>query len=345
MKIKVLATCALFIILSGCSSGPSTSDILEDIPEEISQQYSSGDTTPMSLNDVEIVQSKTEDKKKTIECAFDFSNEYAECTSYWTLFYYQYDDGSWQLESWEKTQEAEARPLQGPSDAEIEEVTNYVNSCIYNPTYTGIEVDLESDTPSAVMHFDVNNSFNLMSESGTMDVIWNFHGESATWEFSFDNSNLNRTWNIEDREVSYGEFGSLVDSYALGFSIKFYPDDKFFRRLNGTTSIKYDIGSTLGFQCQSGTISDVIPATEYTVLEKEMESDDEKALFQQFSKDQCLASWSYPQYLDQDGMWEWHGTLWHRIYICDDAIYYSYVGLDADGKHYWDGAVKQVVLH
>lgn len=342
MKTKICIVCALLLLLTGCSSNLSTSDIRDDIPEEISQLYSANNSFPMDLDDIEIVQSKTEDRQKTLECMFNFSDEYAECTTYWTLFYYQYDDGTWKLEHWERTKETEARPLQGPSDADIDEVIQYVSSCLYNPTYTGIDVDLEADTPSAVMHFDVNNSFGYMSESGTLDVLWNFSRESVSWEYSFDNSNLTRSWNVENAEASRAYFGTIVDNYALGFTVELSVDNRFFTQLNGTDNIKYDVGNIFSFQCEAGKIADIFPSEEYSVLKQQMTYSSDAELLQQFMNDQCLATWSYPQYLNQDGYWDWHGTLWHRIYICDNAIYYSCVGLDDDGKHYWNGDVTQI---
>lgn len=343
MKVKLLSITLLLMMLVGCSSGPSTSDIRDDIPEEISQQYRGYDsTTPMTLDDVKIIQSKTEDKQKTIDCAFTFKDEYAECNAYWTLFYYQYDDGSWQLENWEKTKETESRPLQGPSEADIEEVSAYVSSCIYNPTYLGIDVDIQSDEPSAIMSFDVNNSFGYMSEDGVLEVKWTFFQETASWEYSFDDSNLRRIWNIENVGILDADFGEIIDNYALGFTTELFVDNDFFRELNGTDNIKYDVGNIFAFNCNANKIIDVIPSVEYNVLKKEMTSETDTKIFEEFTNDQCIATWSYPQNLSQDGLWEWHGTLWHRIFICDNAIYYSYVGLDDDGKHYWNGSVKLI---
>lgn len=335
MKKGLLFGCLLPLILCGCTSSPTESDIREDIPPEISEVYFGTSPDPLPLNDVEITQSKTEDKEKTIDCAFTFGNEFLDYTSYWTLSYYQYDDGSWKLENWEPLKEPEAIPFQGPTDSDIDRAIERVNGMFYNANYTGIDVDLDADQPSAVMHFELNNTFGYMSENGVLDLVWYFSAPIG-WDYTFDDSQLNRTWNIENLKLYHAEFGSILDTYGGGFTVNFFADDRFFRRLNGTETAKYSIGNTLSFEGTSGLVSDVMPSREFGCMQNHFSEDSyDIEWFTQFSSDQCLAMWSFPQTLDQDGLWEYHGTLWHRILICDDAIYYTAVGLDDDGKHYW----------
>lgn len=182
MRIFRLFGCVLLLslLLIGCKSTPSEKDIKNDLSNYEDENF-------FDITKVTIDRELSEEKKDTIDCTVETSNEFADMIFYLSLNYTKYDTGGWQIDSIEERKDYDVTINAEPSS---DSVTSEVDKIMQQNSISDYSIVSSSfDKNSGIGSVDVR----AFIEDDTYikyykDMVFNSYFERGYWNISYENS-------------------------------------------------------------------------------------------------------------------------------------------------------------
>lgn len=223
-KTPIALVVALFtiFILSGCQEKPpAESQIILDMPGELTEIFVDDVPIGMSIDNIEITRRQTNDKDDTVFFTYVMSGGPYRVTGSYRFDYVYYDQGGWILEDYTMDSDPEITLITNDS------LTDLFTSmeefcCVKLSDYDEINcVDHWNDTQSLHFIYEVSRTEPYLILSGPIECTYTLQnnlGLSFYWKPSSDTSQLIDNWDLVGTyEWRYAEKEDnlivVIDSY------------------------------------------------------------------------------------------------------------------------------------